>query len=262
MKIVLLAVDDAYAGAMQRPLLERHAEWVVGSVISSCRIYKKTNLQAAFFLLSRCGWTYVSSMAWTKVLAHLFSRRSSPRPLELAKKAGIPVFFSGNINDEESRSRLAGWAPDIVISTNFNHFVGGRARQIAKIGTWNLHKSYLPHYRGMAPGFYALLRGEAWSGATLHVMDAGFDTGDIIEQIKVPVRDDDSVYDLNMRVATAGGRMLADFLEKFEPSSLTTRPQPPGDWPTYSYPSRKAVREFRKKGLTFDRLGRRGRHEA
>ena len=53
MKIVLLSVDDAYAGAMQRPLFERHPEWIAGSMISACRIYKKTDLQAAFFLLSR-----------------------------------------------------------------------------------------------------------------------------------------------------------------------------------------------------------------
>jgi folate-dependent phosphoribosylglycinamide formyltransferase PurN len=262
MKIVFLAVDDAYAGEMQRPLFEHHPEWIIGSVISSCRIYKKSDFQAALFLLSHCGWSFVSSMVWTKIGAKLFSKRRASAPLELAKKHGTPTFFSKNINDDSSRSHLAEWKPDLVISTNFNHFVGGRARQIGRIGTWNLHKSHLPHYRGMAPGFYALLNGEPSSGATLHVMDAGFDTGDILAQVKVPIRDNDSVFDLNMRVATEGGRMLAEFLERFDPSVHEAKPQPAGDWPTYSYPSRKAVREFRRKGLKFDRLREAGHKDA
>jgi methionyl-tRNA formyltransferase len=262
MKIVFLSVDDAYAGEMQKPLFERHPDWIVGSVISSCRIYKKTDLEAAAFLFSRCGRSYVLSMMWTKLVSRLFSRRREPTPLELAKKFGIPTFYSKNINNEFDRRRLVDWSPDLVISTNFNHFVGGRARKIARIGTWNLHKSYLPRYRGMAPSFYVLLDEEPWSGATLHVMDAGFDTGDIIEQVQVPVRDGDSVFDLNMRVAAEGGKMLADLLDRLDPSHLMPAPQPPGDWPTYSYPNRKDVREFRRKGLKFDRMARRRRKDA
>jgi folate-dependent phosphoribosylglycinamide formyltransferase PurN len=262
MRIVFLSVDDAYAGEMQRPLFERHPEWVTGSFISSCRIYKKTDLQAAVFLLSRCGLSYVLSMIWTKLGSRLLSGRHTPTPLELAKRHVIPTFFSSNINDEASRQRLVEWGPDLVISTNFNHFVGGRARKIARIGTWNLHKSYLPYYRGMAPGFYALLNGEPWSGATLHIMDAGFDTGDIIEQVRVPIRDGDSVFDLNLRVAAEGGKMLADLLEREGHSHLMPAHQPPGDWPTYSYPSRKDVREFRRKGLKFDRIAGQRRKDA
>lgn len=254
MKIVFLSVDDEWAGEMQRYLFERHPEWIIGSIISSCKIYKKTNLQAARFVLSKCGWFYVLNMLWAKVGCRLLRRGGVEIPSRLAKKHSVPVFYSSNINDEVSRQRLADWRPDLAISTNFNHFVGGRARNIPKIGTWNLHKSYLPHYRGMAPGLYALLNGEKWSGATLHIMDAKFDTGDIIRQVKVPIRDGDTVFDLNARVSREGGKMLADLLEKFDSDHLRPAAQPPGNWPTHTYPSRKEVREFRRKGLKFDRL--------
>lgn len=262
MKIVFLSVDDEYAGEMQRPLFERHPEWITGSIISSCRIYKKTNLEAALFLLSHSGWSYVLSMIWTKLGSKIFSGSHAQTPLELARKHGVPAFFSSNINDESSRQRLAGWNPDIVISTNFNHYVGGQARKIARIGTWNLHKSYLPHYRGMAPGFYALLNGEKWSGATLHVMDAGFDTGDIIKQVKVPVQDGDTVFDLNFRISREGGNMLADLLDRLDPVNLAPENQSSGNWPTHSYPSRKDVQEFIRIGLKFDRLAGRRRNNA
>jgi len=258
MKIVFLSVNDEYAGEMQRPLFERRPEWIAGSIISSCRIYKKSNLQAVFYLLSHSGWPYVLSMIWTKMGSKVFSRSRTLTPLELAKKFGVPIFYSSNINEEASRQCLAGWNPDLVISTNFNHYVGGQARKIPRISTWNLHKSYLPHYRGMAPGFYALLNGEKWSGATLHVMDAGFDTGDLIKQVKVPVRDGDTVFDLNTRIAREGGKMLADTLDGLDPVNLAPVNQPQGNWPTHSYPCRKDVRDFKRKGLKFDRLvGRR-----
>jgi methionyl-tRNA formyltransferase len=257
MKIIFLSVDDEYAGAMQSPLFDLHPEWVKGSVISSCRIYKKTTSQAVRFLLAQCGWTYVQSMLWIKMGSQLVPGRRAPTPSRLAKKHGVPIYHSANINDEASLRWLAAQSPDLVISTNFNHYVGGRARSIAKIGTWNLHKSYLPHYRGMAPGFYALLNGEPWSGATLHVMDAGFDTGDIIQQVKVPIRDGDTVFALNSRIARAGGKMLAALLDHFDPEHLAPAAQPPGEWPTYSYPSREDLRRFRSKALEFDRWRRR-----
>jgi methionyl-tRNA formyltransferase len=103
----------------------------------------------------------------------------------------------------------------------------------------------------MAPCFHALLNGARTVGATLHVVSKSFDGGDLLTQVEVPVLPTDSVYSLNRKTSVAGGRLLASFLETFDPRSTRARPQPAGPWKSYTYPTRAEVRALRKKGLKF-----------
>ena len=254
MRIVFLAVDDEFAGEMQKYLYERHSDWIVGSVISTCTIYKKSELEAVRFIIRTSGIFYFFQMVRIKIIRKLFGSKNKELPSSLAKKYKIDTFYTKDINENDSLKRLRDWRPDIVISTNFSHFVGKRARDIAFIGTWNLHKSYLPKYRGMAPSFYALLNGEKSVGASLHVIDKGFDTGPIIKQVEVSIREGDTVYDLNKRTSEIGGKMLAELSDNMDPKSIHPSPQPFGNFPSYSYPTRRDIHEFRKKKLLFDKI--------
>jgi len=103
----------------------------------------------------------------------------------------------------------------------------------------------------MAPNFYALLEGAESVGATLHVLAKGFDTGDVLDQVRIPVGPGEGVYDLNKRSADEGGRMLLNYLERADLAAIPTTPQPEGNWPTYSYPARKDVRKFLRMGGRF-----------
>jgi methionyl-tRNA formyltransferase len=129
--------------------------------------------------------------------------------------------------------------------------VGKAAREIAAAGAWNVHKSYLPYHRGMAPNFYALLEGADSVGVTIHVLAKGFDTGDVLAQVRIPITPGEGVYDLNRRTADAGGRLLAEFLQTVDLSAIPSSPQPPGEWRTYSYPTRADMRAFRQRGCRF-----------
>jgi folate-dependent phosphoribosylglycinamide formyltransferase PurN len=250
-RVVFLAVDDEFAGLMQKDLFEAHPDWIVGSVISSSLLHRKSNVSAALFLVRRSGCMYLAQMVKMKVLRKLLRTGPVSTPTSLARQHGIEVYRTRDINDDASLAKLRSWGPDLIISTNFSQYVGKRAREIAKVGAWNLHKSYLPHYRGMAPNFHALLQGATCVGATLHILAKGFDTGDILAQVKVPVQQGDSVYELNRRTADAGGGMLLDFLDRFDPANIAVTPQPAGDWRSYSYPTRAELRAFRSKGYRF-----------
>jgi folate-dependent phosphoribosylglycinamide formyltransferase PurN len=251
MRLVFLAVDDEFAGLMQKYVYDEHPEWVVGSVISSCLLYRKTNLEAALFLARHSGFVYIAQMVKMKILKQIANGSGAVSPSVLARQHNVEIYRTSDINSADSLAKLRSWRPDLVISTNFSQYVGKEARSVATRGSWNLHKSYLPHYRGMAPNFYALLDGADSVGATLHVLAKGFDTGDILDQVKVPVRPGEGVYDLNKRTADAGGRLLRDFLSRTDLSNIQARPQPPGNWRTYSYPTRADVRAFRRNGLRF-----------
>jgi folate-dependent phosphoribosylglycinamide formyltransferase PurN len=251
MKIVFLAVNDEFAGGMQKYVYENHPEWVVGSVISTRPIYKRTKIGGLLLLLRTSGFMYLAQMIRMKITGNVLYRKNIATPEKLAKAYKVAIYYSHNINDAESLAQLAAWAPDIIISTNFSHYIADRARRSARSGTWNLHKSLLPHYRGMNPSFYALLNGEKKVGATLHKIAKGFDTGDILCQIEVPISDGDSVESLNRKTSDLGGKMLARYLEEVDLSDIRTTPQPQGMWPNYSYPTRLDIKVFRKMGRSF-----------
>ncbi len=251
MRIVFLAVDDEFAGRMQELVYQRHPDVVVGSVISTCAIYKKSPLAATLFVLNKSGPRYGFEMFKMKMMRTLFDRGEKVRPSMLATKHGVPMFRSGNINDDTSLKQLADWAPDLVVSTNFSHYIGRRARSIARIATLNLHKSYLPHYRGMAPSFFALLEGATEVGASLHEVADGFDTGGLVAQVRVPVVASDTVYSLNQKTSIAGGLMLADTVGDRAQKSFAVTAQPAGTWPSHTYPTRDEIKRFLEKGLRF-----------
>ena len=251
MRIVFLAVDDEFAGSMQRYVYEQLGASVVGSVISTCSVYKKSRFGAMIFVLRRSGLRYGLEMFKMKVVRKMMPSEEKTGPSQLAMKYGVETFYTSNINSDSSVNRLMSWAPDIIISTNFSHYLGERVRRIARIGTWNLHKSYLPHYRGMAPSFYALLQGERCVGVTLHKISKQIDAGDIIRQAQVPLEPGDSVYSLNRRTSDVGGRMLAEVMHEADRGEVVALPQPAGDWPNYTYPTRAQVRAFLRKGFRF-----------
>lgn len=253
MRIVFLAVDDEFAGEMQRPLYEAHPDWIVGSVISSCMIYKRSKLGGMLFVLRKSGPVFLAEMIYIKILKLFFDKKTRFLPSQLARTHGVEQFISSNINDEQSVATLHSWNPDLIISTNFNHYIGKRVSEsIARYGCWNLHKALLPKYRGMAPSFHALLNGEAKVGATLHIVTKGFDAGGILAQIDVAITKSDSVYSLNRKTSRRGGKLLASFLESFDPETVVATPQPEGYGKYYTYPTYAEVRAFRNRHLLFD----------
>ncbi len=254
MRIVLLAVDDEFAGEIQKPLYDAHPDWVVGSVISTCMIYKRSKIGGALFTLQKSGLRFLIEMVHMKIVRLFVDKAKKHRPTQLAQQHGVEQYFCADINDPASIAKLKSWNPDIIISTNFSHYVGKTVREsVASQGCWNLHKSLLPQYRGMAPSFHAMLEGSPKVGATLHVLAKGFDTGDLLAQVEVPVTAADTVYSLNRRTSVSGGKLMVEFLEKFDPQTTKAVPQPAGDWKNYTYPTRKEVKAFLAKGLRFYR---------
>jgi folate-dependent phosphoribosylglycinamide formyltransferase PurN len=251
MRVVFLAVDDEFAGLMQKYVYEHRRDWVVGSVISSSVIYRKSALGATLFLIRQSGLGYLLQMTRMKIVRRFFRGAQTRCPAGLARGHGVEQYRTSDINSKESLAKLRSWKPDLVISTNFSHYIGKEAREVPAVGMWNLHKSLLPRYRGMAPNFYALLEDATSVGATLHVVTKGFDTGDVLAQVEVPVGSGDTVYELNKRTADVGGRMLLTFLECLDVGNIRPVPQPQGQWRTYSYPTRADVRAFRRKGCRF-----------
>lgn len=93
-------------------------------------------------------------------------------------------------------------------------------------GTFNLHASLLPDYRGAAPIHWAIINGEHTTGATTFFIDDKIDTGAIILQEEVSIADDETVGSLHDRLMTAGSKLVLKTVELIEEGTVTTAVQP------------------------------------
>jgi methionyl-tRNA formyltransferase len=116
--------------------------------------------------------------------------------------------------------------PDLMCITTFPHLLGAELLAVPRIGTINLHTSLLPRYRGPAPLFWMARAGETQGGVTIHWVDAGEDTGDIILQEPFPIPDGMASEELQRRVAEVGSRLMRDAVERIAVSGRSVPAQP------------------------------------
>jgi methionyl-tRNA formyltransferase len=106
----------------------------------------------------------------------------------------------------------------------------------------NFHASLLPDYRGKHPVFWTLRGGERWAGLTVHALDAGIDTGDILYQVKVRTRRNDSVATLYDRIMDRSTSLVSKLIDGVVQGTVPRHPQPKGSG---SYFSTTSEEDFR-----------------
>ncbi len=143
---------------------------------------------------------------------------------EVAVEEGIPVLKPGSVNAPESLQVMRDANAGALVVAAF-----GQILRDEVLGGWpciNVHYSLLPAYRGAAPVERALMDGVDETGTTIMLMDAGLDTGPIIESVPVPLSRDDDAGSLLMTMAGASGPALIRALDALEAGALTSSPQP------------------------------------
>ncbi|MEE9350411.1 MAG: methionyl-tRNA formyltransferase [Flavobacteriaceae bacterium] len=98
--------------------------------------------------------------------------------------------------------------------------------QMPKHGTFNLHASLLPAYRGAAPINWAIINGETQTGVTTFFIDDKIDTGEIILQKKCNIKDNETAGELHDKLMDLGTKLVTKTIKKIKKGSITTKPQP------------------------------------
>jgi phosphoribosylglycinamide formyltransferase-1 len=137
--------------------------------------------------------------------------------LARAERAGVPTFVA-KVGDYTSREhwdraladKVAAFEPDLVVLAGFMKLVGPAFLEAFGGRTVNTHPALSPSFPGMQGPADALAYGVKVTGATLFVVDAGIDTGQIVAQTVVPVEDDDTVASLHERIKVAERAMLVE----------------------------------------------------
>jgi methionyl-tRNA formyltransferase len=129
---------------------------------------------------------------------------------ECATAAGIPVFQPINFREVADREILASHNADLMIVVAYGLLLPQSVLDIPRLGCVNVHGSLLPRWRGAAPIQRAIEAGDQETGVTIMQMDAGLDTGAMLNKISCAIGPHDSATDLLERLADLGGPGLID----------------------------------------------------
>ena len=120
--------------------------------------------------------------------------------------------------------RLQALEPDYIFSFYYRHMIPAEILATAKIAALNMHGSLLPKYRGRAPVNWAILHGEVETGATLHVMEAKPDAGDIVGQASVVIGPDETATEVFGKVSQAAVKVINQALPDLITGKVTRKP--------------------------------------
>lgn len=143
---------------------------------------------------------------------------------KIAEKNNIPVRTPEKLGDADIEE-IKRFAPDLIFSFYYRAMIADNILNIPILGSYNIHGSLLPKYRGRACVNWAVLNGETETGATLHEMTKYADEGDIITQKTVTISFEDTAHDVFLKVADASRDILIASLKDLEIGNAKKTPQ-------------------------------------
>jgi methionyl-tRNA formyltransferase len=142
-----------------------------------------------------------------------------------AVEKGLTVLQPTNLKNEEFLSELEALNANLQIVVAFR-MLPKAVWQMPELGTFNLHASLLPNYRGAAPINWAIINGETETGVTTFFIDDKIDTGEIILQEKMPIAEDDTAGTLHDKLMKIGAELVLSTVEQIGEGSIKTQKQP------------------------------------
>lgn len=119
----------------------------------------------------------------------------------------LPLLQPGDLRDSSFLSAIRNLSPDIIIVVAFR-YIPAEVWSLARLGTFNLHASLLPQYRGAAPINHVLINGEQHTGVTTFLIDDRIDSGNILFREEVPIFPSENAGDLHDRLMRCGARLV------------------------------------------------------
>ena len=146
-----------------------------------------------------------------------------------ATEHGIFLLQPEKLKSEDFLSSLRSLEADLFIVIAFR-MLPREVWQMPRLGTFNLHASLLPKYRGAAPINRAVMNGDTETGVTTFFLKHEIDTGDMIMQRKIEIKPEDNVGDVHDKLMHLGAEMVVETVNAIIDGTLTTTPQPSGEF--------------------------------
>lgn len=150
--------------------------------------------------------------------------KSSIKIIEFCKKNKVAIFV-GNPRTDKINNFIIDKKCEIIVSINYIYLIKKNIINLAEGLCFNIHGSLLPKYRGRTPHVWAIINGEKETGITAHVIDEGCDTGDIIDQIKIIINENDTGWDILEKYKINYIPLIKSVLTKYKSNSILLTPQ-------------------------------------
>jgi methionyl-tRNA formyltransferase len=143
---------------------------------------------------------------------------------EYAIAEGLPLLQPESLKDETFIEALSAWKADLQIVVAFR-MLPEKVWNMPRLGTFNLHASLLPQYRGAAPINWAIINGDKVSGVTTFFLKHEIDTGDVIMRREVEITDTDDAGTLHDKLMLVGGETVVDTVKSIVRGEAVARTQ-------------------------------------
>ncbi len=245
MRIVVLTGESLPSNLITATLMREVPGGVVGLVVSTGPIPNVSKPVELWQRYRRRGLIFlVTARRAFEVRALWRLRRWRPGSTlppdlrELAASAAVPLIRTSDINCADTRAAVRAMAPDLIVSIYFPRRIRREARAIARYGAINVHPAPLPKHRGPFPGFWVVAAGERRTAVTVHWLDDGLDTGDILLQHELEIPAGASVSTLTGMVARPGAKALVEAVRLIEAGTAPRHAQDHRaasyeSWPTW-----------------------------
>jgi len=132
---------------------------------------------------------------------------------QYALEHNLPLLQPEKLKDEAFVEALRAWKAAEVVWN------------MPRLGTFNLHASLLPQYRGAAPINWAVINGDTETGITTFFLKHEIDTGEVIQQVRVPIADTDNVGIVHDKLMLLGGRLVVETVDAILAGTVKSIPQ-------------------------------------
>jgi len=239
-KIILLAGDGKSTKIVYH-FLNAHFN-VVGVFIEKSETKKKFLKRR----VKKLGYIKVfGQLLFMTIIVPILQKIASKRYAEIIKKHNLNVddipsdiiTKIKSVNNSEVQELLTRLKPDVIV-VNGTRIIGKKLLRSLKVKFINMHAGITPLYRGVHGGYWALSKNDRkHCGVTLHLVDEGIDTGNIIYQILINVKSNDNFITYPLLQVAEGLKLLKMTIDDILNSDLKIKPTPSGESKLWYHPT-------------------------
>lgn len=168
------------------------------------------------------------------------------------KYSGVRKTFNG-IKTARAYKLIKTINPDLIVSVFSKEIIPKRIFEIPKLGTINIHPSFLPSYKGISPIFWCMVNNENHTGVTIHYITSQIDAGNIIAKKKIDIGKYNTEHGLYLRLTEEGFRLFVEYFMNVtdKKNKIKSTIQTEEIQSYYSLPTKEAVKKFLGNGYKF-----------
>ncbi|MBG31300.1 MAG: hypothetical protein CMI31_15085 [Opitutae bacterium] len=261
MRIVLLTNDNFFSYTVLEDFLKQRKDDIKLIVFSSALVGKKSLFASVAWLLRETGFRHTAFKLLVYGVFKLMRVACNLLPFFpnhystfiWAKRQKMPFVISPLLNSEDVVERIRKLEPDLIVSVSMNQIAKKEILEMPTHRCINVHCAPLPRYGGMSPYVWALANNESHSAATIHYMDEGLDSGDIIVQEGVKVMKNESAFSLFYRCCLQAAELLQRVVRDIEANRATSYAQDMDNKSYFSWPTKDCITNLRLNGYSLAR---------